>query len=110
MPATAARPLSLTPEPRATDAPPLVRWFQDLSRDDVAVAGGKGANLGEMTRAGLPVPPGFVVTVDAYRRFAGANGIDARVAERLERLDVDDPDALRAASDALQTLVRRAPM
>ena len=56
--------------------PPLVSWFTDLGRDDVAVVGGKGANLGEMTRAGLPVPPGFVVTVDAYRRFA--DGLDGR--------------------------------
>lgn len=42
-----------------------IRRFTDLTRSDVDEAGGKGANLGEMTNAGLPVPPGFVVTVDA---------------------------------------------
>ncbi len=47
-----------------------VRWFSEIGKDDVLVAGGKGASLGEMTRAGIPVPPGFVVTVDAFR--AGA--------------------------------------
>ncbi|HET7458196.1 MAG TPA: phosphoenolpyruvate synthase [Gemmatimonadaceae bacterium] len=101
-----------TPSPQAPSpgAVPLVRWFQDLGRADVAAVGGKGANLGEMTRAGLPVPPGFVVTVDAYRRFAEANGIEAAVAERIARLDVDDPHQLRATADALQTLVRRAAM
>ena len=88
----------------------LVRWFQDLSRDDVATVGGKGANLGEMTRAGFPVPPGFVVTVEAYRRFADASGIAARVAERLTRLDVDDAGSLHDASLELQTLVRQSPM
>jgi len=40
--------------------------FADLGRGDIAVAGGKGANLGELTRAGLPVPPGFVVTAAGY--------------------------------------------
>ena len=102
--------------PRATESAPLtrdatayVRWFADLTRADAAIAGGKGANLGEMTRAGLPVPPGFVVTADAYRRFSDANGIAAQVATRLATLDADDSDALRAASQTLQKLVRGAP-
>lgn len=43
-----------------------VRRFAELSRADVAFAGGKGANLGELTAAGLPVPPGFVVGAPAY--------------------------------------------
>jgi pyruvate, water dikinase len=96
----------------ATAHPPAryVRWFADISRTDVALAGGKGANLGELTRAGFPVPPGFVVTVDAYRRFAEATGVAARVRERLATLDVDDPDQLRLTSEAIQTLVRDAAM
>lgn len=89
---------------------PYIRWFEELSRQDVAVAGGKGANLGEMTRAGLPVPPGFVVTADAFRRFFEASGLATEVAGRLERLDVDDPDRLREASKALQDLIRRSPV
>ncbi|MBA3905076.1 MAG: phosphoenolpyruvate synthase [Pseudonocardiales bacterium] len=48
--------------------------FAELGRGDVAVAGGKGANLGELTRAGLPVPPGFVLTTAAYRAFVDAIG------------------------------------
>jgi pyruvate,water dikinase len=43
-----------------------VRPFSALGREDVLYAGGKGANLGELTRAGLPVPPGFVVGAPAY--------------------------------------------
>ena len=39
----------------------VIAWFDELSKADAATAGGKGANLGEMTRAGLPVPPGFVI-------------------------------------------------
>ncbi|MBV9880699.1 MAG: phosphoenolpyruvate synthase [Gemmatirosa sp.] len=107
---TIAMPLApAAPGPLTAAPPPCVRWFSDLSRADVAVAGGKGANLGEMTRAGLPVPPGFVVTADAYRRFADASGLTPQIAARLARLNADDPDALRAASQALQALVRGAP-
>jgi pyruvate,water dikinase len=106
---------AVQPAPNLATAPPAaarpyVRWFADLTRADAPIAGGKGANLGEMTRAGLPVPPGFVVTVDAYRRFADESGLAAQVAARLETLDVDDPDQLRATSDGLQRLVRATPI
>ena len=40
----------------------LVEFFEELSKDDVDIAGGKGANLGELTNAGINVPPGFVIT------------------------------------------------
>jgi pyruvate,water dikinase len=95
-----------------TNRPPghYVRWFTDITRSDIALVGGKGANLGEMTHAAFPVPPGFVVTVDAYRRFADATGVAAHIRERLATLDVDDPDQLRLTSEAIQTLVRDADM
>ena len=65
-----APPLALNVVPQPSKAAPAyVRSFIELGRADSAVAGGKGANLGEMTHAGLPVPPGFVVTTDAYRAF-----------------------------------------
>ena len=86
----------------------FIRWFQELTRNDVPIAGGKGANLGEMTHAGLPVPPGYVVTVDAYRRFYQASGIGDEVAARLSHLNVDDPAQLRDVSEQLQGLIRRA--
>lgn len=86
----------------------FIRRFDELGRADVGVAGGKGANLGEMARAGLPVPSGFVITIDAYRRFYEASGIAGEVASRLERLDVDDPVQLRRMAESLQELIRRA--
>lgn len=87
-----------------------IRWFQDLTKGDVPIAGGKGANLGEMTRAGLPVPPGYVITVDAYRRFYQESGVADDVAGRLARLNVDDAAQLRDVSEALRALIRRARM
>lgn len=53
-----------------------IRKFQSISKQDVETAGGKGANLGEMTKAGIPVPPGSVLTAQAYERFVHENGID----------------------------------
>jgi pyruvate,water dikinase len=97
----------LTP---TTEPTRYIRWFDAITKSDIALVGGKGANLGEMTHAGFPVPPGFVVTVDAYKRFAEATGVAATIRDRLAALDVDDPDRLRLTSDAIQTLVRQAPM
>ena len=45
----------------------VIVWFDDVTAGDTARVGGKGANLGECARAGLPVPPGFCVSTDAYR-------------------------------------------
>ena len=44
----------------------FIVWFGEVTKNDVALVGGKGANLGEMTRAKIPVPPGYIVTADAY--------------------------------------------
>jgi pyruvate,water dikinase len=92
------------PERNGAQAP-LVRWFEELTRQDIALVGGKTANLGEMTHAGLPVPPGFGVTVEAYRRAIDAAGLADALNARLADLDVQDPVRLRAASDELRALV-----
>ena len=47
----------------------VIAWFDEIGRADIPIAGGKGANLGEMTRTQIPVPPGFIVTADAYFHF-----------------------------------------
>ena len=54
--------------------------FDEIGAGDVAESGGKGANLGELTRAGLPVPPGFVVTTAAYDEFVAAHDLAATIA------------------------------
>ncbi|WP_438014947.1 phosphoenolpyruvate synthase [Sorangium sp. So ce315] len=87
-----------------------VRWFDSLSRNDVASAGGKGGNLGELTRAGLPVPPGFVITADAYLAAMEAAGVRKQLRELFAEADPNDPAGLRATCSALQQLVRAAPL
>ena len=44
-------------------------WFNEVGKNDIASVGGKGANLGELTNAQIPVPPGFIVTAEAYYNF-----------------------------------------
>jgi pyruvate,water dikinase len=89
---------------------PLVVQLAKLRRGDVGIAGGKGANLGAMTGAGLPVPPGFVLTVDAYQRFYDSNELGTRIGRELANLDVDDPAALARASVALHALIMDGTM
>ncbi len=92
----------------ATDAP--TRPFSDLRRTDVSYAGGKGANLGELTAAGLPVPPGFVVGAPAYAAFCEQSGVRARLQEILEGVDIEDGAALEDAAAAARQAVLDAPM
>ena len=53
-----------------------IKAFNEIKKEDIAIAGGKGANLGEMTQAGIPVPPGVVLTADAYDCFMQESGIE----------------------------------
>jgi pyruvate,water dikinase len=85
----------------ATTTESATRFFTDLIRADVPWAGGKGANLGEMTHAGVPVPGGFVVGAPTYAAFVDETGLRGRLADLLEGLDVDDTAELeRRAADA----------
>jgi pyruvate,water dikinase len=90
--------------------PEGIKWFKELSKGDVGIAGGKGANLGEMTQAGLPVPPGFTVTTPAYRRFTEATGILDQIKELIQDLDVDDNAALLQAAEDTKRIVVAAEM
>ena len=77
-----------------------VRTFSQLRVTDVSYAGGKGANLGELTSAGVPVPPGFVIGAPAYGAFCEETGLRARLAEALQGVDEEDTAALAAAATA----------
>jgi pyruvate,water dikinase len=76
----------------------------------IAVAGGKGANLGALIRAGFPVPPGFVITTAAYGEFVSANGLGGPIAETLASLRIDDPSAVEAASQVMRDLFDQGAM
>jgi pyruvate, water dikinase len=93
----------------ATDVE-AVRPFARLGREDTAYAGGKGANLGELTAAGLPVPEGFVVGAPAYAAFCAQTGLRERLGELLDGVDVEDTAALQAASVAARALFDETPI
>src|SRR5215204_5307130 len=79
-------------------------WFDEIRKDDIALAGGKGANLGELSHAGLPVPPGFVVTTTAYDAFVEANGIGDAIVGRALVTRVDDPAAFEEVAEGIRAL------
>ncbi|HEY7934169.1 MAG TPA: phosphoenolpyruvate synthase [Solirubrobacteraceae bacterium] len=85
-----------------------VRPFECLGRQDVAYAGGKGANLGELVIARLPVPDGFVVGAPAYATFCTETGLRERLTELLDGLDVEDTAELQRRSAAAQDLFDEA--
>lgn len=87
-----------------------VRRLADLSCDDVAFAGGKGASLGELHRAGMPVPPGFVVAAPAYAASREENGLRARLSAELDALDAQDASALGAGAKRARDMVAAAPV
>jgi pyruvate, water dikinase len=97
-------------EARNESAVEAVLGFERLRRGDVAFAGGKGANLGELTAAGLPVPPGFVIGAPAYAAFCEEARLRARIAERLADLDVEDTAALERASREVREEIEREPI
>ncbi|HSP55374.1 MAG TPA: PEP/pyruvate-binding domain-containing protein, partial [Dehalococcoidia bacterium] len=87
-----------------------VAWFADVGKADVDIAGGKGANLGELARAGLPVPPGFIAITAAYRAFLDAAGLIPQIGAHLATLDVTNPQQLQVACVAVRQLVEAAPV
>jgi pyruvate,water dikinase len=88
--------------------PEIVLWFDDITKDDVPSAGGKGANLGELTRNGVPVPPGFVVSADAYRDFLDRASIRDSMTRALADADASNVQGLQVVSDEVRSLVESA--
>lgn len=82
----------------------LCVWFNELTRDDVPLAGGKGANLGDMVQAGLPVPPGFVIAAPAYRQLIETADLVAKIDDLLLDLDRSVCDELRKVEPQIRGL------
>jgi len=78
-----------------------IRLLEQLSTADVGLAGGKGANLGELIRAGFPVPPGFVLTTAAYCAFVRANSLQAAITAALPEAALSDPVELARAATVI---------
>lgn len=87
-----------------------VEFFEELRKEDVAIAGGKGANLGELTNAGIPVPPGFVVTSKTYDQFIKETGIFDEIMDILDAVDVNKNKELQASSVKIKKIITETTM
>jgi pyruvate,water dikinase len=87
---------------------PNILWLEEIRKEDIISVGGKGASLGEMASIGLPVPGAFVVTAQAFRRFLVETGLEQKIYGSLEKLDVEDNEALERAADHAKGLVLKA--
>ena len=90
----------------------LVIWFENLRKTDIPSVGGKNANLGEMTSAGIPVPPGFAITAYAYKKFIEETDIAKRIYEIIEKTvkDKNDPAQYEEASVKIRKLIESTTM
>jgi rifampicin phosphotransferase len=93
------------PLTRARATSSLVRTFAELDRTHLDEAGGKGANLGELVRAELPVPPGYVVTTDAYREVAATAGLEAVLTALADTAATDVKRLAQLANEARERLL-----
>jgi pyruvate,water dikinase len=89
---------------------PLVGWFADIGLGDRHEVGGKGGSLGELQRAGIAVPPGFVVKTAAFERFVQGLERESPVRERVESLNAQDLAAVTAVSLELRARFAAAPL
>ncbi len=88
----------------------LVLPFSALVMSDSAIAGGKGASLGEMTRAGIPVPPGFVVLASSFERFIKETDLNVEIDAILDSVNHKEIHTTEKASEKIQALITNAEM
>ncbi|MEK9179568.1 MAG: PEP/pyruvate-binding domain-containing protein, partial [Patescibacteria group bacterium] len=85
-------------------------WFDEVDKHDIPLVGGKGANLGEMTGAGLPIPFGFIVTSHAYFHFIDKMNIRDKMSKMLLFLNHKDPENLSRVSKSIRDLIEHTKM
>jgi len=88
----------------------FIKSFKQLTKKDVSVAGGKGASLGEMTNAKIPVPPGFVLLASAFDRFLEETDLLQEVEAQLAKVNYNDVNSVDRCSNVIRDLIGDAPM
>lgn len=83
----------------------FVRWFSGLNKKSGSVAGGKGANLAEIYNLGIPVPPGFVITAQAYDYFIKTSGLNDKIKILLEKINYEDTEKLDDITKEIRGLI-----
>lgn len=88
----------------------FIKPFNQISKQDANTAGGKGASLGEMTRAGLPVPPGFVILTQATTKFLKETGLDTKIGLILKKIDPKKIESIEKASGQIRGMIQNFPI
>jgi len=85
----------------------FVLQFSKLSRKDVSIAGGKGAQLGEMFNSKIPVPNGFVVLVDSFNLFLKENNLEKEIESELKKVNPKKTDSVNSASEKIRKKISK---
>jgi pyruvate,water dikinase len=93
---------------KEVDRDSFVRWFSELSHESISVAGGKGASLAEMYNNKFPIPPGFVITAQAYKHFLEHSGIKDEIHRILRDTNVENTEELNEASVRIRKTIETA--
>jgi pyruvate,water dikinase len=93
-----------------TEGQKAIVWFSEVTKKDIPLVGGKGANLGEMTNAHIPVPPGFIVTANAYYDFLQRSKIAKKIGKLLGSLDINNSKRLQRAANKVKDIILKATM
>lgn len=83
----------------------FIKQFKEISKKDVSIAGGKGASLGEMTKAKFPVPQGFVIVAQAYEQFLQETKTKEKITKLLKNLDVENTEQLDKTANQIQKII-----
>jgi len=84
-------------------------WFNDIKKDDIDLVGNKSIEISDLYIKELPIPPGFVITTEAFKEFLDYSGIRTTIIELISNLDVDNHERLNEISERIQDLIIRAP-
>ena len=82
-----------------------ISWFKEISKDNISIVGGKGANLGEMYNMEMPVPPGFIVNAETYKDFIERTNIKNKITQILSGLNVENNEELQNKANEVQKLI-----
>ncbi|MEM4215377.1 MAG: phosphoenolpyruvate synthase [Candidatus Pacearchaeota archaeon] len=85
-------------------------WLSEITKKDVAIAGGKGANLAEMYNAGFPVPPAFIVTAQAFVTFLRESGLKEKILSIVNKIDLENTSELEAKAKEIQQMIIKEKM
>jgi phosphoenolpyruvate synthase/pyruvate phosphate dikinase len=88
----------------------FIKDFKEINKESVSIAGGKGASLGEMTQARIPVPPGFVVLSDAFERFIRETDLNVEIDSILHSVDHKEIHTVEDASEKVKALILAVEM